>query len=381
MYLSISHQDITKGLKIIKDFVYQQDGSDLSEIEQAIIRGSLGKLTYQAMQQTESALRYYNEGYISRNLAFDLWNKLNLIIVESSLIQDEFRVSKKKLWHLVNKLVNQVEGETVEFSDLPDDLEGKVLLDRYEIEEHLFDRHSGERHFRAVDLHLGNKPCLVIQRRHQTAKIREQFIREAQVLSELGKHPQIPQLLAYCEDNQYLNLIYEYIPGKALTELLATQPWQETEAKLLLQNLLSILEFIQNSDVVHRNLNPDTIIQSGSKWIVIDFATVKNLKDADHAISQSSIAQGMKGYMPAEQLIGMAGFSSDIYAVGMIIIHALTGIHPRKLKINRKTGDTIWRTQIQVSNHFADILDRSICYHFGDRYQSATEILNDLAVV
>jgi serine/threonine protein kinase len=381
MYLSISHQDITNGLKIIKDFVSQHNGSDLSEIEQAIIRGSLSKLTYQAMQQTESALQYYDVGYISRNLAFDLWNKLNTTITKSFLIQDDFKVSKKKLWHLINKLVDKVEGESLEFFDLPDDLEGKILLDRYEIEEHLFDRHSGERHFRAVDLHLGNKPCLLIQRRHQTAKIREQFQREAQVLSELGKHPQIPQLLAYFEDSQYLNLIYEYIPGKALTELLATQPWQETEAKLLLQNLLSVLEFIQSNNVVHRNLNPDTIIQSGSKWVVIDFATVKNLKYADHAISQSSIAQGIKGYMPAEQLIGMASFTSDIYAVGMIIIHALTGIHPRKLKINRQTGSVIWRNHVEVNNHFADILDRAICYHFGDRYQSATEILNDLAVV
>lgn len=381
MYLSISHQDITKGLEIINNFICQYDGSNLSEIEQAIIRGSLSKLTYQAMQQTESTLQYYDVGYVSRNLAFDLWNKLNAIIEESSLIQDEFIVSKKKVWHLVNKLVDKIEGESPEFFDLPDDLEGNVLLNRYEIEEHLFDRHSGERHFRAADLHLGNKPCLVIQRRHQTAKIREQFKREAQVLSKLGKHSQIPQLLAYFEDSQYLNLIYEYIPGKALTELLSIQPWQETEAKLLLQNLLSVLEFIQSNNVVHRNLNPDTIIQSGSKWIVIDFATVKNLKYTDHAISQSSIAQGMKGYMPAEQLMGMASFTTDIYALGMIIIYALTGIHPRKLKINRQTGNVIWRNHVQVSNHFAHIIDRSTCYHFGDRYQSATEILNDLAVV
>jgi serine/threonine protein kinase len=381
MYLPINHQDISNGLKIIKDFIYQQNGSDLSEIKEAIIRGSLGKLTYQAMQQTESALQYYEVGYISRNLAFDLWNKLNSTIEESSLIHDEFKVTKKKLWHLINKLVDKVEGESLGFFYLPDDLEGRILLDRYEIEEHLFDRYSGERHFRAADLHLGNKPCLVIQRRHQTAKIREQFQREAQVLSELGKHSQIPQLLAYFEDSQYLNLIYEYIPGKALTELLSTQPWQETEAKLLFKNLLSVLEFIQSNNVVHRNLNPATIIQSGSKWIVIDFATVKNLKYADRAISQSTIAQGMKGYMPAEQLIGMASFSSDIYALGMIIVHALTGIHPRKLKINRQTGNVIWRNHVQVNKHFADILDRSICYHFGDRYQSATEILNDLAVV
>jgi eukaryotic-like serine/threonine-protein kinase len=318
--------------------------------------------------------------YIARNLAPELWMFLSNIVEKSLWSLPKIKVKKNQLWYLIDQ-INQSRSNNyfipINLSSPPG--EGTIFLERYEIEEHLFDRDSGERHFRAIDRYMGDKPCLVIQRCHQTAKIEQRFYQEAKVLSQLGKHPQIPQLLAYFTEEQYLYLIYEEILGEPLTnKLLTGQPWEETEVKSLLHNLLTVLEFIQQQNVIHRNLNPDNIIRSDNQLVLIDFATVKEINQPGNSISQSTFAQGMAGYIPAEQHMGITTFASDIYAIGKIAVHALTGIHPRKLKINPQTANTVWRNQAQVSDRFADIIDRAICHHFPQRYQSATEMLESL---
>lgn len=378
VYATDNSSDIEQGVKIIDNFVFHHENRHLNEVEKAIIRGSLKKLTYQEMQDQEPSLQYTVE-YIARNLAFNLWNFLSEIIKNSSWGLPYFRVRKNKLWYLIEK-INKSQSNNYLIPIDPSSFEGKVVQTRYEIEEHLFDRDSGESHFRAIDRLMDKKPCLVIQRRCQIGTTdKTMFYREAQILSELGKHSQIPQLLAFFAEDQYLYLIYEEIHGEPLTnKLLAEQPWHETEVESLLRNLLTVLKFIQQKNVIHRNLNPDNIIYSGNQLVLIDFGTVKKINQGCNSISQSTFAQGMRGYIPPEQHMGITTFASDIYAVGKIAVQALTGIHPRKLKINPQTANTVWHNHAQVSDRFADIIDRAICHHFPQRYQSASEMLESL---
>ena len=227
--------------------------------------------------------------------------------------------------------------------------------------------------------HLANKPCLLIQRSHQTLRVRQQFEREGKSLSAIGNHPQIPSLLAYFAQKQHLYLVYEYTSGIGLTDLFTGEPWQEKRVKSLLWGLLNVLTFIQQHNLTHRNINPDNIIQAGDKWILTDFATVKEIDRSRGAISHSTLARGTKGYFAPEQHTGITTFASDIYSVGMVAVHALTGIHPRKLrKYDTQTGNKIWRDLTLVDNHFGNIINRAISYNFGDRYQSATEMLESL---
>ena len=374
-----SSDNFDEGLQIIEDFVARYDDQGLDPREKAIIHGSLRGLTYEVIKESYAILQYTVE-YISRNLAPDLWNRLT-DVVERSSIEPKFRVMKKNLWYLVEQIIDiGFDSDSMSIVSPSQPMEGRILLDRYKIEEHLFDRDSGERHFRSSDRCLGNKQCLIIQRCNQTSRIQQQFEREAEILSKLGHHPQIPQLLAYFKEGQNLYLVYEQISGQPLTELL-TRPWIESAVILLLDDLLNVLEFIQQSNVIHRNLNPDNIIKIDDRFTLIDFATVKEIKHPNQTISQSTFAGGMKGYMPPEQLMGFTTLASDIYAIGKIAIHALTGIHPRKLKIDSQTGNLIWQDRIRVSDFLAEVINRATHYHFLERYQSAAEmlkILNDL---
>jgi len=77
--------------------------------------------------------------------------------------------------------------------------------------------------------------------------------------------------------------------------------------------------------------------------------------------------------MPTEQGAGRPRLNSDIYALGMIGIQALTGLNPKQLLEDADTGEIIWQHQAMVDAGLVSLLNKMVRYHFKDRYQSATE--------
>jgi serine/threonine protein kinase len=82
--------------------------------------------------------------------------------------------------------------------------------------------------------------------------------------------------------------------------------------------------------------------------------------------------------MPAEQSKGHPKLCSDIYAVGMVGIQALTGVWPNQLPTDPNTLEVIWQDRVSVSPKLAAILDKMVRYHFKERYPSASEALADI---
>lgn len=137
-------------MQIIKEFVVLYDERGLEPREEAIIHGSLRNLTYQEIKESYAILQYTVE-YISRNLAPDLRKRLTDVVVQSP-IEPKFKVMKRNLWYLVEQMINVESDPNSRSTVIPSQpMEGRMLLDRYEIEEHLFDRDSGERHYEASD--------------------------------------------------------------------------------------------------------------------------------------------------------------------------------------------------------------------------------------
>ena len=266
---------------------------------------------------------------------------------------------------------------------------GKILGGRYQIIRHLGGGGFGQTYL-ASDLHLPGKPhCVVKQLKPRMSDpealqaARRLFDTEAEVLYALGSHEQIPRLFAHFEEAQDFYLVQEFIEGQVLSRALKLQPqFTELEVIHLLQDLLSVLEFVHQQQVVHRDIKPSNLIrqQSDRRLILIDFGAVKQIgaQVIDEREVSITIAVGSSGYMPNEQLAGKPRFSSDIYAVGMMAIQCLTGIYPKKLREDPKTSEIIWRDQVQVSAEFANVLDTMVRYDFRQRYESATEALEAL---
>ncbi len=260
---------------------------------------------------------------------------------------------------------------------------GTKLRGRYKIISQLGKGGFGETYL-AQDLDLPGKPRCVVKRlkplvTHQQAletAIRL-FDREAQVLYRLGNpHDQIPQLLAHFEENREFYLVQEFVDGNDLSkELISGRQWSQDQVIAFLQDVLKILEFVHQQDVIHRDLKPANLIRrvSDGKIVLIDFGAVKEITTMMANMRGVTII-GTLGYMPGEQQAGNPKFNSDIYALGMICIQVITGIYPHELQ---KDPEVIWNKQA-ISPKLAAILDKMVCYDFRLRYQSATEVLQAL---
>ncbi|NJP08097.1 MAG: protein kinase [Leptolyngbyaceae cyanobacterium RU_5_1] len=213
---------------------------------------------------------------------------------------------------------------------------------------------------------------------------RRLFNSEAETLEQLGNHDQIPRLIAYFEENQEFYLVQEFIEGNPLSaELPLGLQWTEGQVVQLLKEVLSILEFVHSKGVIHRDIKPDNLIRRhlDRKLVLIDFGAVKQIAQALVNLQEqpdSTIAIATSGYLPTEQSQGKPRFNSDIYALGIIGIQALTGLSPNDLQEDSNTGEIVWEHLISVSPGLAKILTQMVRYHFKDRYQRAMEVLHDL---
>lgn len=213
---------------------------------------------------------------------------------------------------------------------------------------------------------------------------RRLFQTEARILEVLGQHGQIPRLMDYIEKEGEFYLVEEYVEGNPLSEELHTdRRWQQTEAIDLLVDVLPILDFIHQHHVIHRDIKPGNIIRRkvDNKLVLIDFGAVKQMLPTEGGETESqTVAIGTRGYAPPEQLVGHPRPASDLYALGMIGIQALTGIQPHDLVLlqDMETGNLNWRHLAKTGDELATILDRMVQYHFSDRYQSALAVLTDI---
>jgi serine/threonine protein kinase len=267
---------------------------------------------------------------------------------------------------------------------------GKVLRNRYKILKKLGSGGFGDT-FLAEDMDLpGNPRCVVkhLQARNPNPEIlqiaKRLFNQEAEVLYRLGKHhEQIPELLAHFEENGEFYLVQEFIDGHDLTtEIIPGKQLSETQVLKLLKEILEVLAVVHEHGVIHRDIKLQNIMRrQDGKIVLIDFGSVKEIKSLatnTEGEVNSTIVIGTPGYIPNEQANGKPRLSSDVYAVGMLGIQALTGVQPRKLPTDPADGEVVWRNLVSISNELANILAKMVRCNFKERYQTAAEALQAL---
>ncbi|MGB0563569.1 MAG: protein kinase domain-containing protein [Spirulinaceae cyanobacterium] len=266
--------------------------------------------------------------------------------------------------------------------------EVQLLAGRYRLLETLGDGGFGRTFLSQDEQFPGTPKCVVKQLRPYSttsellALARRFFLSEAEVLSRLGQHPQIPHLLAHFEEDQEFYLVQEYVEGQDLTaELQRSKRWSEPKVLRLLRDILEVLSFVHEQQVIHRDIKPDNIRRRpDGKVVLIDFGAVKQVgeKLVGNEPTQLTVAIGTPGYAPSEQTQGKPRLSSDVYAVGVIAIEALTGIDPEKLPEDPRTGELVWHDRAKVSPALQGVIDRMVRYDFRQRYATAQDALTAL---
>ena len=269
---------------------------------------------------------------------------------------------------------------------------GKTLTGRYKIVKQLGGGGFSQT-FIAEDGYLPDRPTCVIKQLKPASsqadilKIsRELFDNEAKVLYRLGRHECIPSLLAHFEEDEEFFLAQELIEGDVLTQEIKRGACLGEQYTIdFLTDILHTLDFVHRQQVIHRDIKPSNLIRrtSDKKIVLIDFGAVKEV--STQPISQlghtSSLVIGSPGYMPNEQYSGKTMFASDIYAIGVIAIQALTGILPNQIPEDPITSEFCWRDHTKVTATLADVIDKMVRFDFRQRYQSAKEVLDALQLL
>ncbi len=242
--------------------------------------------------------------------------------------------------------------------------------------------------FLAVDEDKPSKPRCVIkqfypqsQGTNTLAKAVELFNQEAVQLDELGKHPQIPELLAYFTQENRQYLVQEFIDGQNLAQELAHRgAFSETQIWQLLNDLLSVLQFCHAKHVIHRDIKPENIIRESNaqgKLVLVDFGAAKSATGA--ALNKTGTSIGSPEYVAPEQMRGRAIFASDIYSLGATCINLLTVRSPFD-SYDTNNDTWVWQQYLQtpVSNELSRILNKMLESIPIRRYQTVDEVLKDL---
>ncbi len=109
----------------------------------------------------------------------------------------------------------------------------------------------------------------------------------------------------------------------------------ENEVIQLLYDILEVLQSVHQQNIIHRDIKPSNLMRrdSDGRIVLIDFGAVKQIgSQLKYSQGQrQTVPIGTEGYMPNEQENGHPKLCSDIYAVGMTAIQALTGVFPHQL--------------------------------------------------
>lgn len=272
-----------------------------------------------------------------------------------------------------------------------------LLKGRYRI-FHTLGQSLAGRTFLAVDEDQPSAPRCVIQQFFGAETVADgqkqqfrTFPASGCVLDELGKHPQIPKLLASFELDGCQYLVQEYIDGRNLaTQLSEKGVFKEIHIWYLLSELLPVLQFVHDNQLIHRDIKPSNIIhrkstpensnslsgESSGGLLLVDFGAAI---PANSGPLKTDTVTGSAEYAAPEQIKGQAIPSSDIYSLGVTCIHLLTGMSPFDL-FDIKADSWAWRDylKVPVSARLGRILDKMVQRETSKRYPTASAILTDM---
>ncbi|MEG4009971.1 serine/threonine-protein kinase [Microcoleus sp. Pol11C1] len=217
---------------------------------------------------------------------------------------------------------------------------GKILQERYQLQQRLGRTAAGHQTWLAVDLESQEQVTLKMlafspEMHWEELKL---FEREAQVLQALN-HPRIPCYRDYFSLEReagaglpWFGLVQDYIPGFSLQELLEKgKKFSEKQVRKIATEVLEILIYLHelSPPVLHRDIKPSNLIWGEDQHVyLVDFGAVQ----AQAAVTGVTFTVvGTSGYAPLEQFWGRAVAPSDLYALGATLIHLLTGMTPADL--------------------------------------------------
>jgi serine/threonine protein kinase len=185
--------------------------------------------------------------------------------------------------------------------------------------------------YRATDLAL-DRPIALKVLGDELAKdpaFRRRFVSESKLAASLD-HPNVIPIHAAGEHDGILYIAMRYVPGDDLRTLMRLHgPLEPERAARLIAQLASALDAAHAHGLVHRDIKPANVLVTEEDHVYLtDFGLSKRV-DADTEATRTGMVLGTLDYIAPEQIRGETiGPYTDIYSLGCMITHVLTGKVP-----------------------------------------------------
>jgi tetratricopeptide (TPR) repeat protein len=208
--------------------------------------------------------------------------------------------------------------------------------------------------------------------------------------------PQVAAVYEQGEDGDFFWVAMEYVAGTDLSEVLARGAVPEARAVGIALELVSMLEICHQFSaeiggrrifgIVHGDIKPENIrLQDGDRVRVLDFGIAKHLSQTRRFTVNLF---GSLPYTPPERLErGVVDRHSDLWAVGVVLAAMVSGRRPfpgntpEELEQAIRHGVPPLPLPAGCSPGLSHVVDKSLAFEAGRRYQTAAELKTDLAAL
>jgi serine/threonine protein kinase len=270
---------------------------------------------------------------------------------------------------------------------------GTVLAGRYRVESTLG---SGGMAvvYRAEDDILGRAVALKTLHHHyaEMPSFRRRFRQEARAMASLD-HQNIVKVYDISQDGELPFIVVECVSGRDLGDLIGGRRrsgrLDEQFVRRMARQLLHALSYAHRRGIIHRDIKPSNILlTSGGTVKVADFGIARIVEEDDVPMSEAGEIVGSARYMSPEQLRGEdATPRSDIYSVGVLLYHCLTGRPPFSGDVKslarqhmHKDPTPPRRLNKRITPGMEAVIMKALSKKPRDRYFSADAMLKDIEI-
>jgi len=244
--------------------------------------------------------------------------------------------------------------------------------------------------YRAEQISLGRQVAVKMILKDQLASEseRQRFFAEARATARL-QHTGIVPVYDVGEIDGRPYFAMQYIQGRTLQELINTHSVDERQSVRVVAMIAQAVDFAHQNGILHRDIKPSNIlVDSNGIARLTDLGLAKHT-DAGESLTRTGVVLGTPSYMSPEQASGRMGNispASDVYSLGSVLYHALTGRPPF---VGKTTMDMLLQVMEQdppnprllnpkIDRDLEMVLVRCLQKPPDLRYPSAAKLASDL---
>jgi len=219
-----------------------------------------------------------------------------------------------------------------------------------------------------------------------TRGARERFLNEARALARL-RHTNVLPVYSVLEDDGQIGLVTEFIEGRPLSRVLEEHgPLGPTEAAQIGCDVCAALAAVHGVGLLHRDVKTANILrESGGRIVLADFGLgvflPPDTSDKRDNKPKAPLA-GSPAFMAPEKIEGHLDQRLDLYALGVVLFHLVTGTLPvvaedLETLIERIQAGALRRLRDlrpDAPDAFVQVVEKALARRPDDRYQSAGEM-------